>query len=269
MSPLLRGENLSVTYGGSSRPAVSGVDFELEAGKTLGIIGESGAGKSTLALAMLGLLGGNASVSGALDFEGRDLLGLSEKEMCLLRGSGIGMIFQDPKGSLNPVMKIVDQVAEPLRFHQDMKRSEARLRAQQLLAAVSIDERVLSVAPYAHQLSGGLCQRAMIAAALACNPRLLIADEPTSSLDLTLQAQVIDLLVQRQQQTGLALVFITHDLALASTVADEIMVMSGGSAVESGPAQQVISSPRHPCTAELVSIWTDTAETDGGGIATA
>lgn len=258
--PLLKIEGLSVEHGpGSKSPAVKDVSFTLNEGMTIGIIGESGAGKSTMALAIAGLLERSAKVDGQVIYDGRNLLMLSEKEMCRIRGSGISMIFQDPRSSLDPSMRVVDQVAEPLRFHLGVKHKEARVQARRLLADVKVTDDVFAVAPRAHQLSGGLCQRVMIAAALACNPKVLIADEPTSSLDLTLQAQIIELLQERQKASGLGLVFITHDLALVSKIADRIMVMNEGVIVEEGDVDAVIGNPSSPYTAGLVSVWTDDA----------
>ena len=267
--PLLTINNLYVAYGASAQSqVVKDVGFTLEGGKTIAIIGESGAGKTTLGLAIAGLLGRNASIDGQVTFDGKNLLALSEKAMCGIRGSGIGMIFQDPRGSLDPSMRVVDQVAEPLCLHQGLKLKEARGQARRLLAAVNISDEVIAVAPYAYQLSGGLCQRVMIAAALACNPKLLIADEPTSSLDLILQAQIIELLRERQKESGLGVIFVTHDLALVSKIADRIIVMHEGAIVEQGSVEAVIDNPTNPYTAGLVSVWTS-ARREGEGIASA
>jgi ABC-type dipeptide/oligopeptide/nickel transport system ATPase component len=266
--PLLKINNLNVVYGASAQShVVKDVSFALDAGETIAIIGESGTGKTTLALAVAGLLDRNAHVDGQVIFDREDLLALPEEAMCKVRGGGIGMIFQDPRGSLDPSMKVVDQVAEPLRLHQGMKKKEARRQARHLLEAVSISDEVIAVAPHAYQLSGGLCQRVMMAAALACNPKLLIADEPTSSLDLTLQAQIIELLRERQKASGLGVIFITHDLALVAKIADRIMVMHNGAIVEQGSVEAVIDNPANPYTAGLVSAWTGGRE--GEGIATA
>lgn len=270
--PVLRVNRLCVEYksGNSSLPTVENVTFSLDQGTTLGIIGESGAGKTTLALALLGLLDLNiAEVSGEVILEGRNLLLLPEKELCRLRGSKIGIIFQDPVGSLDPAMKIDDQVAEAIRLHRKTSRREALELARQQLAAVGISKELLDVAPYAHQLSGGLCQRAMIAVALAARPIILIADEPTSSLDVTLQAQILSLLKTQQRQAGLAMIFISHDLALVSKVADCIMVMHEGKMVELGSRDEVLNSPRHLYTSSLVSAWRTGLTKGDGNVASA
>jgi ABC-type glutathione transport system ATPase component len=268
-APLLSVNNLCVTHAGAARPTVANVSFDMAPGATLGIIGESGAGKSTIALALAGLLDrSEVEVGGEIVFEGRDLIKAGEDELCGVRGAGIGMIFQDPVGSLDPAMRVEDQVAEAIRMHRRINHTEARHQARQKLAEVGIDGAALDAAPYAHQLSGGLCQRAMIAAALACGPRLLIADEPTSSLDLTLQSQIIHLLKKRQQQESLAMIFISHDLALVSRVADSIAVLYSGKMVESGKRDAVLLSPSHEYTCELVSAWREEAE-GGARLATA
>lgn len=265
-APVLEVKDLTVQYARDhhANPAVNGVNFAVDAGLTLGIIGESGSGKTTLALAVSGLIDSAvAHVSGQVFFKGRELLSLGEDELCKIRGAGIGMIFQDPVNSLDPSMPIIKQVAEPLNLHQEITRDATIARASQLLAEMGIGEETLSVAPYAHQLSGGLCQRAMIAVALACNPGLLIADEPTSALDTTTQAQILQLLKSRQAVDNLAVVFISHDLALVSNIADEIMVVHRGQAVEMGAAQEVLKRPAHPYTAQLISAWEETGA--GGG----
>ena len=267
---MLSVKNLSVKYGsGNSMPEVRDISFTVGQGMTLGIVGESGAGKTTVAMAVAGLLEESATITGRVIFNDIDLLALDEKAMCGVRGSGIGMIFQDPRASLDPSMSVLDQVAEPLRLHLGLNQIEGRKQALQLLKDVSINQDILSVAPYAHMLSGGLCQRVMIATALACHPQVLIADEPTSSLDLTLQSQIIGLIKQRQKATGLGVMFITHDLALITKIADEILVMYQGRAVERGRVENIISNPDHPYTAELVSILEDSGLSRGGGNAAA
>jgi ABC-type glutathione transport system ATPase component len=234
---------------------VSDVGFSLEPGSILGVIGESGAGKSTLALAVMGLLDREAfEITGKIVYGGRDLTGLAEREMGEVRGRGISMIFQDPVASLDPAMRVIDQVAEPLKLHLRLGRREARRRAAEYLEKVGIDMELLEAAPYAHQLSGGQCQRAMIAAALACGPRVLIADEPTSSLDVTTQAQVVGLLKGLCEREGIALVFISHDLPLVAGIADELIVMMQGRVVEHGPCPLMLHDPVHEYTAELVAV---------------
>ncbi len=257
-APLLEVKNLTVSYRNSPipDPVVNGVSFRVAPGSVLGIIGESGAGKSTLALALLGLHDSrDVAVHGEVAFQGRNLLAMKETELCAIRGAGIGMVFQDPSGALDPVMRVADQVAEPIRLHEGLDRKEALRASLMRLAEVGISEDVLAVAPYPHQLSGGLRQRAMLAAALACDPALLIADEPTSSLDVTLQAHIIALLNARRLASGMPIVFITHDLALAATFADELLVLHRGEAVEHGTCNEVLSNPQHAYTAGLVAAW--------------
>lgn len=255
---LLRVLDLTVTHRNtnSSRPAVNRVSFDLSQGSTLGIVGESGAGKSSLALALMGLHDSRrVQVSGSLLFRNTDLLKLSEEEYCRVRGAGLGMIFQDSTGALDPSMRVEDQLAAAIRMHADPGRQKARELARSRLSEVGITKDILDGAPYAYQLSGGLCQRAMIAMALACDPDVLIADEPTSSLDVTLQSQIIALLTARQKETGLAIVFISHDLALVSLFADDVLVLHKGETVEQGKCSEVLANPGHPYTRSLISAW--------------
>ena len=255
--PLLKVRDLSVGYrdGRTVREVVSRVSFDIGAGQVLGIIGESGAGKSSLALALLGLHDpGMTTISGEAIFQGKDLLSMDESSLCDIRGSGIGMIFQDPSGALDPAMKVEDQVAEAITLHLGISGSEARSMAREKLAEVGVSEEVITVAPYMHQLSGGLRQRAMIAATLACDPALLLADEPTSSLDVTLQSQIIDLLNSRRRKSGLSIIFISHDLALVASFADELLVLHQGMVVEHGASKDVLSNPQHPYTADLIRV---------------
>ena len=261
--PLLEVARLGVRYAGTARPAVEDVSFILDYGTILGIVGESGAGKSTLGLALAGLLNeGRADLAGEVRLSGQGLLTLTEKELCAIRGRQIGMIFQDPAGALDPAMRVVDQVAETLRLHTGAGRREAQLRARQQLAAAGVSAEILAAAPYAHQLSGGLCQRVMIAAALAAQPSLLIADEPTSSLDVTLQAQILSLLRREQRHRGLAVIFISHDLALVSRLADRMLVMRQGRVVDAGKPAAILDGTGHSYTRELVSAssWKDVSE---------
>ncbi|MBE0429917.1 MAG: ABC transporter ATP-binding protein [Thermoleophilia bacterium] len=250
---------MSVRHGASSvKAAVSGVSFALNQRVTLGVIGESGAGKSTLALALAGLIDRSASsLSGEIFFDGVELLALDERELCRVRGSGIGVVFQDPAGSLDPSLKVASQVAGAVRHHnpESIGRGAALVEAGRILTEMGLDEALLASAPYPHQLSGGLCQRAAIAATLACRPRLLIADEPTSSLDTTVQSQIMDLLSGRQRSQGVAMIFISHDLALVSGIADRILVMKDGCVVEQGDASVVLNNPVHAYTAGLISVW--------------
>ncbi len=252
---ILEVEALTVTYRGRNGPveAVADLEFRLKSGSTLGIIGESGAGKTSIGLALAGLLDRKyADVSGSARFRGRELLDLPEKEMAGVRGSGIGMLFQDPVASLDPTMRVADQVAESISLRGIARGEEARLRAFKELADVGIDEPTLVAAPYAHQLSGGQCQRVQIAAALAGSPDLLIADEPTSSLDMTRQKQVIELLMARLRREDMAMIFISHDLLLVAGIAEQLLVMREGRAVESGPCVRVLSQPADSYTAELI-----------------
>ncbi|MHB8792157.1 MAG: ABC transporter ATP-binding protein [Thermoleophilia bacterium] len=254
---LLGVENLSVKFRDQNADAaLSNISFKLRKGSVFGIIGESGAGKSSLALALMGLQDKRrALTSGAVLFKGKNLLDLTEAEMCKIRGSGIGMIFQDSMGALDPSMKVVDQLAEVIRMHEEVGKEDSRRLAIEQLAQVGIEDEILLTAPHAFQLSGGLCQRAMIAMALACNPDILIADEPTSSLDLRLQAQIIQLLKERCKSTGLSVVFISHDLALVSAFADDLMVLHQGKSVESGNCSDILSHPNHAYTRSLVRVW--------------
>jgi peptide/nickel transport system ATP-binding protein len=253
--PLLRVEDLRVefpTEGGPVR-AVAGITFEVFPGRTLGIVGESGSGKSVTSLTTLGLTRrAGARVSGRVLFEGRDLLALSEKQLRSVRGNGIAMIFQDPLSSLHPLYRVGRQLIEAIRAHREVSRRAARARAVELLGLVGIPDPGRRVDDYPHQFSGGMRQRAMIAMALACEPSLLIADEPTSALDVTVQAQILALLRRLQRELGMAIVFVTHDLAVVAEMADEIAVMHAGLIVEQGPAEQVLSAPRHPYTVSLL-----------------
>lgn len=252
---ILQADGLSVSRHDGSTP-VRELCFRLRRGAILGVIGESGAGKSSLALALTGLHDRReVSISGSLTWKGRELVGLSERQWLATRGREMGMIFQDPVASLNPSLRIDRQVAATIRHHADFSRREARVRAASLLAETGISRHLLETAPYAHQLSGGLAQRAMIALALAGEPELLVADEPTSSLDVTSQAAIISLLRRRQRQLGLTMVFISHDLALVASLADEILVMKSGECVDYGRSDDIITCPSHPYTSSLIEAW--------------
>jgi len=234
-------------------PAVRGVDFRLEAGQVLGIVGESGCGKTQSVLAMMGLLPGNARVSGQVHFEGRSLLGLSEAELNRLRGHRLSMVFQDPMTSLNPYLRIGRQLTEVLRRHQGLSRRAARDQAQAMLEAVRIPDARQRLDQYPHELSGGMRQRVMIAMALLCHPALLIADEPTTALDVTVQAQILALLADLRQQLGTAIILITHDLGVVARLCDRVAVMYAGQVVESADVQALFSRPQHPYTQALMS----------------
>ena len=253
--PLLAVEHLSVQFwtGGGTVYAVNGISFEVPAGETLGIVGESGCGKSVTALALLGLLPRAGRVkSGTARLEGRDLLQLKDRELRKLRGRQIAMIFQDPMTSLNPVLTIGRQIREALQAHFEMNRKEAEARAAELIDRVGIPSAKARLRDYPHQFSGGMRQRAMIAMALACEPKLLIADEPTTALDVTIQAQILDLLRELVAEENAALILITHDLGVVAGMCERVNVMYGGMFMETGSAEQLFGAPRHPYTLGLL-----------------
>jgi oligopeptide/dipeptide ABC transporter ATP-binding protein len=234
--------------------AVDDVSLRVEAGETLGIVGESGSGKSTLALSILRLLPTAArTVGGQILFDGEDLVKKSDAEMRHIRGKKIGMILQDPMASLNPLFTIGDQVSEPIRVHEGLKKASAWDRARDLLKAVRIPSAETRVTQYPHEMSGGMRQRIVGAIGISCEPRLLIADEPTTSLDLTIQAQYLNLLRELQKAHGLALIFITHNLGIVAKMCDQLVVMYGGRVVESGPVTKIFNAPQHPYTEALLS----------------
>ncbi len=253
--PLLRVEHLVTEFatdGGVLR-AVDDVSFEIPAGGTIGIVGESGCGKSVTSLSILRLIQRPGRVaSGKIVFDGRDLLALSEKEMRAVRGQQIAMVFQEPMSSLNPVYTVGDQIAESLILHQKKSKREALARAVELLALVGIPSPEERVSAYPHQLSGGMRQRVMIAMALACGPKLLIADEPTTALDVTIQAQILELLADLRAKTGMAVMLITHDLGLVAEFAEHVVVMYAGRVVESAPVKDLFRKPQHPYTRGLL-----------------
>lgn len=230
--------------------AVDGVTFTLEAGRTLGVVGESGSGKSVTALSVMRLVPEPPGkvVGGDIRFKGQSLLKMEEKEMRKLRGNRMSMIFQDPMTALNPVYRIGEQIAESLRLHKNMSRKDARDASVELLSQVGIPRPAERVRDYPHEFSGGMRQRAMIAMALACGPDLLFADEPTTALDVTIQAQILDLMRAIQARTNSAIIMITHDLGVVADMADHILVMYGGKAVEYGTADEVFYNPLHPYT---------------------
>ena len=256
MAPLLQVENLRTSFFTSDGEirAVDGVTFDIEDGKTVGLVGESGCGKSVTALSIIRLLprGTGRIVGGELRYRGIDLTGLPEEEMRRIRGNEISMIFQEPMTSLNPVITIGDQIAETVRLHQRASRRAARKRAVEMLALVKIAEARKRVASYPHQLSGGQRQRVMIAMALACTPKLLIADEPTTALDVTIQAQILELIGELQQRLGMAVLLITHDLGVVAERADEVAVMYAGRIVERARPEVIFSRPLHPYTVGLL-----------------
>lgn len=233
--------------------AVDEVSFHLDRGELLGLVGESGCGKSITALSLIRLIAPPGKiVSGEIFFDGKDLLKLSESEMRQMRGDDIGMIFQDPMTSLNPVYTIGEQIAEALRLHQKLSRKEAKQAAIEAMREVSIPDPARRVDDYPHQLSGGMRQRVMIAMALACNPKLLIADEPTTALDVTIQAQILELLNELRKQRDLAVLLITHDLGVVAEVADRVAVMYTGRIVEESPVGELFARPKHPYTEGLL-----------------
>src|SRR5215468_3395226 len=258
MRALLELQNLSTHYvsakGRRVVRAVEDVSLRVAAGATLGIVGESGSGKSTLALTILRLLPPAARIpSGRMLFEGEDLLQKSDAEMRRVRGKRIAMILQDPMASLNPLFTIGDQVAEPIRVHEGASRASAWVRARELLKAVRIPSPQARLSQHPHEMSGGMRQRIVGAIGISCEPRLLIADEPTTSLDLTIQAQYLNLLRELQRAHGLALIFITHNLGIVAKMCDQLAVMYAGRVVESGPVRQVFRAPVHPYTRALLS----------------
>jgi peptide/nickel transport system ATP-binding protein len=249
--PLLHVEDLQVEFSTEDGVvhAVDGIGYEVQRGKTLGIVGESGSGKTVSSLAILGLTRSQgADVSGRILFEGRDLVALSEAELRAIRGNDIAMIFQDPLSSLHPFFKVGAQLIEALRVHKDISKAQARARTIELLGLVGIPDPSRRVDDYPHEFSGGMRQRAMIAMALANEPKLLIADEPTTALDVTVQAQILALLERLQRELGMAIVIITHDLGVVAEMADDIAVMYAGRIVEKASAANVFAAPEHPYT---------------------
>ena len=233
--------------------AVDGVSFHLDQGELLGLVGESGCGKSMTALSVMRLIAPPGRiVSGEILFQGTDLLQLSDAEMRQMRGDDIAMIFQDPMTSLNPVYTVGEQIAEALRLHRKMSRKEARQATIEAMREVAIPDPARRVNDYPHQLSGGMRQRVMIAMALACNPKLLIADEPTTALDVTIQAQILELLNELRKQRDLAVLLITHDLGVVAEVADRVAVMYTGRIVEESPVEELFARPKHPYTEGLL-----------------
>jgi oligopeptide/dipeptide ABC transporter ATP-binding protein len=254
--PLLSVRHLTTGFDQDDRfvPAVIDVSFNVAAGETLCLVGESGSGKSLTALSIMRLIQPPGRVaSGRIFFKGRDLLWVTEREMQQVRGAEIGLIFQEPMTALNPVFTIGSQIEETLRIHGRATRGTARAKAIELLASVSVPEPERRAREYPHQLSGGLRQRALIALALACEPSLLIADEPTTALDVTIQAQILDLLRELQQRMGLALLLITHDLGVVAEMADRVAVMYAGRIVEEAPVRALFADPKHPYTRGLMA----------------
>ncbi len=253
--PVLEASDLRVQFDTQDGcvEAVAGVSFSLEAGQVLGIVGESGSGKSVACLAMLGLAGSSATVRGAARFRGRNLVGLPERELCTIRGCDIAMVFQDPMTSLNPVYTVGHQIAEQLRAHLDLDRRQARARAIAMLDRVGIPDGRRRFDSFPHEFSGGMRQRAMIAMALCCEPAVLIADEPTTALDVTIQAQIIDLIAALKDDLGAAVIMISHDLGVVADIADEVAVMYSGRIVEQAAKREIFDGPQHPYTWGLLA----------------
>jgi len=269
--PLLSVRDLTVAFAtenGSVR-AADGVSLDLAAGEILALVGESGSGKSVTALSIMGLLGSrNVEVGGSVRFDGGELLGAPVTELQRVRGAEVAMIFQDPLSALNPVMRIGDQIAEQILAHEDVAEGQAADRAVALLRRVGIPRPEARARGYAHELSGGMRQRSMIAMALSCKPRVLIADEPTTALDVTVQAQILDLIRELRDETGAAVLFVTHDLAVVAELADRVAVMDAGRIVEQATVEQLFDSPGHPRTRALLEAVPRLDGPLGGGLAT-
>ena len=252
MEPLLKVENLKTTFG--SLVAVDDVSFEVRKGETLGLVGESGSGKSVTAFSIIRLVQEPGQVvGGRVWFQGRDVLALPENEMRHVRGAGIGFVFQEPMAALNPVMRVGAHISEALMVHGRATKREARSRAMELLRAVRITNPEQRVDDYPHQLSGGMRQRVMMAVALACKPPLVIADEPTTALDVTVQAQILELLRDMKREFDLSLLLITHDFGVIAETADRVAVMYRGKIVEQAPVRDILRNPQHPYTRGLLA----------------
>jgi oligopeptide/dipeptide ABC transporter ATP-binding protein len=259
MTPVLSVQGLTVGFAvpGGVRQVVAGIDFSVAAGRTLGVVGESGCGKTQTALAVMGLVPKPGRVGGSVMLEGREMIGQPAAVWRSMRGARVAMVFQEPMTALNPVMTVGRQIAEVFVLHQDMGWRDAGARAVDSLSAVGIPSPRQRAASYPHQLSGGMRQRVMIAMALACRPALLIADEPTTALDVTIQAQILDLMQALQEEIGTAIQFISHNLAVISEIAHEIIVMYAGRVVERAPAEALFATPLHPYTLGLIATLPD------------
>ena len=256
MASLLSVENLQVQFQTKKgiNTAVDGVSFSIEKGRILGIVGESGCGKSVTSMSILQLLSSNARISGgSIKLDGKELVGLPEKEMCKIRGNDIAMIFQDPMTALNPTLTIGNQLMEPIMLHQNCGKKEAWVRAVDVLKRVGIAAPEKRMKEYPHQLSGGMRQRVMIAMAVSCEPRLLIADEPTTALDVTIQAQILELMCELREKMGTAIMLITHDMGVVAETADDVLVLYAGKAVEYGSIEDIFEKPKHPYTQGLLN----------------
>ena len=256
MSHLLEVKGLTTGFTGDYGKTISvdHVSFHVDEGEVVCLVGESGCGKSVTSLSIMGLLGrGGAVVDGSVLFDDKNLLSMTEKELDEIRGDQITMIFQDPLTSLNPVFTVGNQITESIRPHMHLSKEDAKKRAENLLEKVGMPDAHGVMKKYPHTLSGGMRQRVMIAMALSCNPRLLIADEPTTALDVTIQAQIMELLSQLQKETGMAMILITHDIGLVANMADRVLVMYAGQIIEEAPAMELFRSPKHPYTQALLN----------------
>jgi peptide/nickel transport system ATP-binding protein len=255
MAHLLEVKGLTTTFAGDygKNISVDHIDFHVDEGEVVCIVGESGCGKSVTSLSVMGLLGRGGKVTeGEVLFDGKNLLSMTEKELDEIRGNQMTMIFQDPLTSLNPVFTVGSQITESIRTHMKLSKEEARQRAVSLLKKVGMPDAEGVMKKFPHTLSGGMRQRVMIAMALACNPRLLIADEPTTALDVTIQAQIMKLLKELQQETGMSLILITHDIGIVANMADRVLVMYAGQIVEEAPVEELFAHPKHPYTTALL-----------------
>lgn len=256
MSELLNIKNLHVTFPGSgNKPfhAIKGIDLIINKNETVGIVGESGSGKSVTATAIMGLLPKKTQIAAdEMTFKGNSIQGMSQKELQKIRGNEISMIFQDPLTTLNPVYTVENQIVETIRSHQNITKKEAKQKALEMMEKVGIKDPATKIKMYPHEFSGGMRQRVMIAIALACNPELLIADEPTTALDVTIQAQILNLLKQLQKDYGTSIIMITHDLGVVWETCDRVVVMFKGHVVETGTAKQIYDNPVHPYTKGLL-----------------
>ncbi len=256
MSHLLEVNGLTTVFKGDygTNTSVDHIQFYVDKGETVCIVGESGCGKSVTSLSIMGLLARDGKVTdGTVLFDGQNLFEMTDKELDAIRGNQMTMIFQDPLTSLNPVFTIGSQITESIRTHMGLSRAEAEKRAEMLLVKVGMPDAKRTMKKFPHTLSGGMRQRAMIAMALSCNPRLLIADEPTTALDVTIQAQIMKLLKELQQENGMAVIFITHDIGLVARMADRVLVMYAGQLIEEAPVKELFQNPRHPYTRALLA----------------
>lgn len=259
MTPLLDVKNLKTTFKQDfgTVTVVDGVNFHLNSGETLGIVGESGCGKSVTSMSIMRLLSKNAGIEGEIRFQDRDLLGLTEKEMRGIRGNKIAMIFQEPMTSLNPLHTVGKQISEPLRKHLGYSKQQAKEKTIQLLNEVGIPRAEEIFLSYPHQLSGGMRQRVMIAMAMACQPQLIIADEPTTALDVTIQAQILDLMKKVNRENNTSIILITHDLGVVAEMCDRVIVMYAGKVIEDTDVKTLFRNPKHPYTIGLLNSMPD------------